>query len=102
MLYFTFKEPNGFEDDVSWHNGDKLPKLEFDNYKRELISIQADGDELNFIYLLVSGIPVPKIPLSVVTWHQPWAQFIYDCMVGVEVSNQIYDKRIHKIVKKGK
>lgn len=42
-----------------------------------VISIQADGDELDEIFLRIGGIPFSKAK-RVQTWYDSFAQFILD------------------------
>ena len=59
----------GYE--YTWHIGKKRPVVE-----TPIHSVQADGDELQWIVSDISNIPLNRNKVQ--TWHAPWAPFIFD------------------------
>jgi hypothetical protein len=65
MLYFIFENGRA----VTWHVGEKaLPRVQ------EVVEVQADCDELEYIKGKFLNIPIAK--KQVVTWMGDWAKFI--------------------------
>jgi hypothetical protein len=57
-----------------WHVGEVFPRVTV--FPRDFITIQADGDELQYILSTFQGIP--KTTARVVVWTGDFARFIYD------------------------
>lgn len=79
MAMFIEVDHHGYSDDRpitrQWHVGEKLqihPLL--------VISVQADGDELEAIYATCGNIPTSNN--RVVTWHGDFAKFIVSNVVN--------------------
>jgi hypothetical protein len=56
----------------SWHIGERFPYL-----AAPIAKITADCDELDHVLSFFANLPYPK-RMRVVTWRNPWAQFIFD------------------------
>lgn len=70
--------------EFKWHIGEELPKISCKETihtngsitQREIVSLQADGDELELIKNSFTNIPIP-MKKRVVKWFGEMAQFIF-------------------------
>lgn len=89
MLFIVRKDKNGKKDERTWHLGGKKPadviplKDYLGNPYQEIadfddvILVQADGHELDFIKNHFIGVPM-RLSFGVMVWKGEMAQFIYD------------------------
>lgn len=56
--------------DLGWHVGEPLPSFSISR----LDMVQADGDELELIFRMFSGLP--RTEGAVQIWTGPWAAYI--------------------------
>lgn len=70
--------PEYHDQTLEWHVGEAIPRDAAGDRFNDIVEVQADGDELNHIVHYFPNLPRALTP--VVTWRQPWAQFIYDNM----------------------
>lgn len=79
MLYINYKlfvSPNVWST-LEWQIGNTSPSNQIDEEGVEIISIYADGKELEFIKDNFVNIPC-RIGASTATWRGEFARFIYD------------------------
>ena len=74
-LYITFKHNDGRLNKIEWHIGQ--PSLSELFNSDNVISVQADGDELEHINRFMLNLPKCIIK-QVVTWKDGFARFIVD------------------------
>jgi len=93
MMYIMMKNPNYHPAikanfgcstqpkilEMHWHIGEKLPFGITDHNVHEVVAVQADGDELDWIKFHCLNIPMCH-QHRVVTWRGESAQFIVDAI----------------------
>lgn len=72
MLYFVTSDKK----EITWHTGEKNP-LSLEN-RRDIVEIQADGDELEYIQSKFTNIPMSTN--RVINWYGDIAKFITNNM----------------------
>ena len=79
-MYVGFQKnaPHGQKEEYIWHVGERKPySSDMAQKYGEVISVYADGDELDEILLRIEGIPVAKHKRSQ-TWRNDFAKFIWE------------------------
>ena len=95
MLSLILKAPGNYADpltkDIEWHIGEELSGRACDDlekYSFQCVLAQADGHELEYLWLSFQGIPFAfadgisasgeRNLAAVHKWRGEWAQFIFD------------------------
>lgn len=71
MMFLT----NERNKDVMWHVGQPKPAID-----GVLVSMQIDGDELEFVRCMFPNITPNKVRVAIIA--QPFAQLVYDNLDG--------------------
>jgi hypothetical protein len=86
MLTFTVRigkqvrrmsEPESDEKDIDWHVGEAPPQEGFEEADLQVLSVYADGHELEYISHYFANVPCVRDKYSTL-WRGEWARFIWD------------------------
>lgn len=83
MLTFSVRIESGNfaqedkEEDIDWHVGETPPKERFEEADLQVLSVYADGHELEYIGTFFTGIPYRLVSRSNL-WRGEIARFIWD------------------------
>lgn len=78
MVFFVVEDAvqKTVRDIIGWHVGEKLLSEHKQRIQDDLVTVQADGDELEYIRRMFPALT--PIGSRVALWQQPFAQLIAD------------------------